>query len=189
MSQTIYVLQCQNGKYYVGRTSDINTRLNQHFNGNGSAWTSMHKPIRVIETIPNCDQFDEDPYVLRYMNKYGTDNVRGGSYSQIQLDDKQKSSISRQLNNAGDRCFTCGQAGHFSRDCPQNYGKKKVFQTQPSNGLWQSFVEFGQKIFQFSEDDEDEDEDENRCYRCGRQGHYYAQCYAQTNINGKKLRW
>lgn len=55
----IYTLQLQNGKYYVGKTDNPQFRLNSHFNSNGSVWTSLYKPIKVLELIPNCDNYDE----------------------------------------------------------------------------------------------------------------------------------
>jgi hypothetical protein len=34
---------------------------------------------------------------------------------------------------------------------------------------------------------EDEDDDEDACFRCGRQGHWAATCYARTNVDGYPL--
>ena len=63
----IYILQLINNKYYVGKTIDPNFRLDQHFNSDGSIWTRKYKPIKVVEIIPNCDNFDEDKYTLKTM--------------------------------------------------------------------------------------------------------------------------
>lgn len=35
---TIYVLQCQQNKYYVGKSNNIDFRLEEHFNNEGSEW-------------------------------------------------------------------------------------------------------------------------------------------------------
>ena len=41
----IYVLECEHGCVYVGQTSrDPNVRLQEHRDGNGSAWTRLHPP-------------------------------------------------------------------------------------------------------------------------------------------------
>jgi hypothetical protein len=82
----IYVLKLQKGKYYIGKTSNPQFRLESHFFSNGSEWTKIYRPLQIIELIPNCDDYDEDKYTKMYMDKYGIDNVRGGSYTSIKLD-------------------------------------------------------------------------------------------------------
>ena len=42
----IYVLKCQNNKYYVGKTENPDYRLESHFSEGGSAWTKKYKPIQ-----------------------------------------------------------------------------------------------------------------------------------------------
>ena len=63
--------------------------MDAHFNGRGSEWTQRYKPISEVDRLSGCDPFDEDKYTLQYMLKYGITNVRGGSYSQIELDEHQ----------------------------------------------------------------------------------------------------
>ena len=67
----IYALHLQEGKYYIGKTDNPQFRLDSHFNSSGSVWTRKYKPIKVLELISNCDNFDEDKYTLKYMEKYG----------------------------------------------------------------------------------------------------------------------
>jgi len=74
----IYILKLCSGKYYVGKTTNPEFRLADHFDSAGSTWTSKYKPI---DLIPNCDDFDEDKHTLICMNKYGIENVRGGLLS------------------------------------------------------------------------------------------------------------
>ena len=44
---TVYVLECENDKYYVGSTKHKRQRYRQHFDQKrgGSAWTRLHKPM------------------------------------------------------------------------------------------------------------------------------------------------
>jgi hypothetical protein len=84
----IYILQLEQGKYYVGKTINPSFRLDSHFNSNGSAWTKLYKPIKMIELIPNCDDYDEDKYTRMFMDKYGIDNVRGGSFVSVELENQ-----------------------------------------------------------------------------------------------------
>ena len=101
----IYALQLEKDKYYIGKTNNPQFRLESHFNSNGSEWTKIYKPIKVYELISNCDSYDEDKYTLKYMEKEGIDNVRGGSFSQIKLSDEQIKLINQMIKGASDKYF------------------------------------------------------------------------------------
>jgi len=89
-----------------------------HFDGHGSAWTKIHKPYKRILFIKG-DKFDEDKYVFKYMEKYGIENVRGGCFSQVVLPEDKIRMIETILTGVDDRCFRCGEPGHFVNDCPE----------------------------------------------------------------------
>ena len=71
----IYILELENKKYYVGKTTNPDFRLEQHFNSYGSQWTKKYKPIKILELKPNCDDYDEDKYTRMYMDAYGTPRI------------------------------------------------------------------------------------------------------------------
>ena len=116
----IYILQLYNNKYYIGKTNNPKFRIKNHFNSNGTAWTLKYKPIKVIKLIPNCDSFDEDKYTLKYMEKYGINNVRGGSFCQLKLSYDNKKIINKMIKSTTDKCYKCNEKGHFASECPHN---------------------------------------------------------------------
>ena len=115
----IYVLQLKQEKWYIGKTETSKFRIDTHFDSKGSGFTKKYPPEEIYQIIPECDKYDEDKFVKKYMDKYGIDNVRGGSYSRLELTQEEKKSIQKELWGANDLCFLCG-GEHFVNDCPNN---------------------------------------------------------------------
>ena len=121
---TIYILKCEQNRYYIGKTErSLDSRIKEHFLNNGSEWTRMYKPIKLIKTIPNADAFDEDKYTKIYMKQYGINNVRGGTYTQINLPEYSKRALEKELCSASNLCFRCNRTGHFASEC---YASKRA---------------------------------------------------------------
>ena len=83
---TVYVLECEDGKYYVGSTSHRKQRLKQHMTKRGgSSWTRQHKPIRVAKEYKRVPELFhlglEAKVTAEYMLEYGVNNVRGAMFS------------------------------------------------------------------------------------------------------------
>ena len=115
----IYVLQLKDGKWYIGKTESSKFRIDTHFDSKGSGFTKKYPPEEIYQIIPECDKYDEDKYVKKYMDKYGIDNVRGGSYSSLELTEDEIKLIQKELWGANDLCFLCG-GEHFVKDCPNH---------------------------------------------------------------------
>jgi hypothetical protein len=131
-SWSLYTIECEghggslvNPVYYVGKTQkSIEARFNEHLERqDGAAWTGLHRPVRIVPNAGSAldpdDKFSEDTLVYRTMEIHGIENVRGGSYCQIKLSDKQIDEVSVKMNAASGRCFLCNQTGHVVKKCPQ----------------------------------------------------------------------
>jgi len=159
----IYILELENKKYYVGKTTNPDFRLEQHFNSsNGSQWTKKYKPKNVLELIPNCNNFDEDKHTLMCMEKYGINNVRGGTFCELKLNKDNLCTIKKMINGSTDKCYICGEDDHFAKDCSEDNDN--------------IIEEFENLLI-----------DNDLCFRCYRKGHYAADCYAKTTITGDEI--
>lgn len=114
---SIYCLRLENGKYYVGKTNNLEYRIKQHFNGEGSDWTKINKPVDIHETHDERDEFDENNTTKKYMSEFGIDNVRGGSYCNVFLPDVEIRLLEKELKSANDECYKCGKSGHIAKNC------------------------------------------------------------------------
>ena len=113
-------MKLEKGKYYIGKTRNPRFRIENHFQYNGSQWTKIYRPIKVVELIPNCDNYDEDKITLQYMNRYGINNVRGGSFVSVRLDKSTLHTLLQMNRGVNDKCFICGKKGHFAKHCKEN---------------------------------------------------------------------
>jgi len=117
MAENIYAIQCENNKWYIGKSSNCSRRFNEHMSGNGSFWTKKYKPINIIVLKESTGMFDEDNTVLEYMINYGIDNVRGGSFTTMELSDSQREQLTKQIATATNACFYCQSKKHFASEC------------------------------------------------------------------------
>jgi predicted GIY-YIG superfamily endonuclease len=114
--EQIYILKLRAGKYYIGKTKNIVKRYEEHLTGTGSGWTKKHKPLSLLTTIKSTSLFDEDKYVKEYMAKYGIENVRGGTYSNVVLDANSIAILEKEIRHSKNLCTRCGRDSHYIKD-------------------------------------------------------------------------
>ena len=152
----IYTIQLEQGKYYIGKTNNPQIRLESHFKSNGSEWTKIYKPLKVIEVIPNCDDYDEDKITRQYMDKYGINNVRGGSFVSVKLHKSTIDFLKKMSNGTNNRCFVCGKAGHFAKDCQE---KQCEYHEKRCNSKYKKQIIYESDESDESDDGSDDDDD------------------------------
>jgi putative endonuclease len=46
----VYILECDDGKYYTGKTQNLEQRISQHQNGTYKGYTSKRLPVKLVYT-------------------------------------------------------------------------------------------------------------------------------------------
>ena len=101
LEHTIYILELLDGRFFVhcqtpdDSDSTIMDNCIQLYH-----FVNKYRPIKIIDKIPNIELIQIDRYVLQYMEKFGIDSVRGGSYIDEILPDYMFKSLKVQLNTA-----------------------------------------------------------------------------------------
>jgi putative endonuclease len=164
---TIYVLECEDGKYYVGSTSHRKQRFRQHLTKRGgSSWTRQHKPIRVVKEYKRVPELYylglEAKVTAECMLEYGINNVRGAMFA-----------LTRNYTVTDLGALT-GFLGHYNN---LNYKELSIYlqRTLPA-------TKFGGGSARRSRRRKSKVRKEriahsgDLCYNCGERGHWAADC-------------
>ena len=115
---TIYCLELEGGKYYVGMSRKALERVEAHVTGKGAAWTKKHRPVDYERVETKMKLADEDRITLELMAKYGVANVRGGKWCQVRLPEKTyRDLVKRTAKMSSGPCDRCGRDTHGRAKC------------------------------------------------------------------------
>ena len=167
---TVYVLQCEDNKYYVGSTTNRKRRYNEHAKRRGSKWTKTYAPLNVVAEYKRIPQKFllgyESKVTAETMLKYGVNNVRGSMFCSV------------RDYHIGDIDALTKFLGHYN---DMNYGKvnKRLSETLPD--IPEKFRRKRKNRYNNSSMD-------GRCYTCGELGHIAASCPQRYDYRTMTLR-
>lgn len=125
----VYVLSLSNGRYYVGKATNRVKKISDHDWGlSSSKWVSGNSPFCILEVHAYTSPYEEDEHVKRLMMLHGINNVRGGSYSGVELSDSTIRDLNKELVRPGCTMYaeviSCTRCGRESHDVSKCHAKR-----------------------------------------------------------------
>jgi len=87
----VYVLRLQDDCWYVGKSANVERRLQQHIDAAGAVWTELHPPLSTdalfsVEDVADIDASGrETRRTAQLMLEYGVNSVRGGPWTRADM--------------------------------------------------------------------------------------------------------
>lgn len=156
----IYVLELQGNKYYVGKTNHTFQRFNQHKSGSGAKWTQKHKVKDLFAFHKDMKETDENKITIQMMKKYGVRNVRGGSWTKVNMTEAEIKRLEKRISARSKRrskssstkkttrpkkkisCTRCGRTSHTVEKCYARFhanGKSLTRKREISDAEYRAF--------------------------------------------------
>jgi predicted GIY-YIG superfamily endonuclease len=123
----IYILELAQGRVYVGHSSDMKRRLQQHMSGQGAAFTKAFPPTGVLlprlGMVTGSSEAAERDETLRYMFLRGIPLVRGWKFTRVHMAEDEQRDAEENIRELFDLCRRCGHPGHFITQCKANFDR------------------------------------------------------------------
>ena len=76
-----YIVECADGSYYTGWTTDPERRLRQHNAGRGSRYTRYRRPVKLVhvEAQPDRSQAMKREVRIKRLGRQGKAKLIGGN--------------------------------------------------------------------------------------------------------------
>lgn len=120
-SARVYVLELLGGFVYVGKSTDVKRRVEEHMRGDGAWFTKAYRPtgrlLRRLGTLEGDGDGPERDETLRQMDARGWERVRGWKYTRKELSALDVREIEANIREMKDLCRRCGRKGHFWAKC------------------------------------------------------------------------
>lgn len=78
----VYLLECADGSYYTGITTDLERRVNEHNGGQrGARYTRARQPVTLVyhETAASRSEASQREYAIRTLPRTGKQHLASGS--------------------------------------------------------------------------------------------------------------
>lgn len=187
----IYVLLLGGDNYYVGKTVDVNKRVEEHRSGGRRCadWVGFHGFVRLETSYLSTSEFDEEKTTKEMMKAYGPGRVRGAKYVQRELSELQLYDIYTSIYSTTDNCQRCGRSGHRAIGCCEKstlnghslvkLAVVKICKRCDGTGHSRSNCIATCKV---------DGKPFDMCDRCQREGHVSSSCTKKTTKSGKRIK-
>ena len=119
----MYALQTLSGDapaFYVGKSGNIEKRLQDHRDGLGTPYLAGSDFVQVplcTEGSPDDLESWERNETLQRMLHFGVDNVRGWMFTGRHLQQADRRAAFAQICEKNNLCRRCGRGSHFKSSC------------------------------------------------------------------------
>jgi predicted GIY-YIG superfamily endonuclease len=124
---SVYILELDGGRVYVGSSKDVPRRLSQHAAGSGSAYTRIYRPTGVqlprLGNVEGDGDAAERDETLRYMMLRGVHFVRGWKFARVVMPPEEFDEAEANIRELYDLCRKCGFKGHFCTYCRATFDR------------------------------------------------------------------